>query len=279
MSAFVRTIALLVSTTLLMAATMIVTSAGEAEGVPTRSRSAVAMPLVELQSTLAVRHIKVQRQGSSAESEILTLNELEVKRTRLVDMLENRATEPAVLADLIAVADGNDLAIAGLSRVVIDSIEPTPDTQRREIAGFVSHAVENVRSHDLRIVLVNLLGKFRDAYSLSVLQKTFMIHHDTKLRLAAILALKNFGALAGEFLLGELNNEANDRSIRLACLDALEASSYRPAVPVLIDLLENTSFSNDARLALREITNSDLGERSAAWQQWWSNQPSPAQRR
>ena len=102
----------------------------------------------------------------------------------------------SVLA-LVAIADGSNEAISGLSLEIIGGIEPTPRLRRREIARFVSHAVENVRSHELRIVLVQLLGKFRDAYSLMVLEKTFGKHQDTKLRLSVIESLTNFGALAG----------------------------------------------------------------------------------
>ena len=136
-----------------------------------------------------------------------------------------------------------------------------------------------MRSHELRIVLVNLLGQFRDAHSLSVLQKTFALHQDTKLRLAVIIALRNFGPLAGEFLLGELDDHDNHVSIRHACLQGLGESSYRPAVPVLIDLLEDAQLGDDVRSALREITHADLGENRVAWHQWWSRQLSPAQRR
>ena len=101
MPAAIRTLSLLVSTTLLCAATLIVSSADEAEGLPTRSRSVVATLLTELQSTLddiaTVRQIKSQRQDANSRSETLTLDELEVKRSALVHKLQRSASEPRSL--------------------------------------------------------------------------------------------------------------------------------------------------------------------------------------
>ena len=87
-----------------------------------------------------------------------------------------------------------------------------------------------------------------------------------------ILILGATGML-GNALFSELSRPGNSLAIRKSCVQALGSARFRPAAPLLIDLVADRQLEYYALRALKRIAGEDLGHRQAVWLRWWKAQP------
>ncbi|MBI4603355.1 MAG: hypothetical protein HY721_15495 [Planctomycetes bacterium] len=218
-----------------------------------------------------------------------------------------RRGEPAVLGNLIDLADGDDAPLAKLCLRAIEALEPpvgagrerlerttrsrmrelgsldpmlravlrsnAPSVVRRDAVQLVASRLERVRSLDLKAALVVYLGLCRVGDYFPLLVALYRSTSVERVRLAVIAAAGNFGMQAGEFLVGELSDRENKLDTLRTCVHALGAARYRPAAPILVSLLGDPFMRRDAARALRRIAGQDFGDEEASWLRWLRAQP------
>jgi hypothetical protein len=148
-----------------------------------------------------------------------------------------------------------------------------PTLYLQELRRLIRSKIETVKSEELRTALIVYLGLFRQGGDLPFLEGVLAKTQDKTVRLAALGALGNLGAEAGEFLLEQLREHGSDLAMQRRCVEALGASGHLPAARVLMDLLDDPALQEEAFRALRQITGQSFGRSSDRWLRWWRAQP------
>lgn len=175
----------------------------------------------------------------------------------------------AVTARVVRLADG-DSKLARVCRVAIARFEPRPQDWR-ELKPALMGWIDNVRSLELKSILITCLGLHASSADFDFLTGLYRKSAEDTVRVAALNALGRSGQ--GGFLLAAMEQRKNDSRLRRTCIHALGASRYRAAVPALIEVLREPKFRANAARALRRISGQDLGLKSASWIRWWRTQP------
>jgi HEAT repeat protein len=218
-----------------------------------------------------------------------------------------KSGERAVIKRLIDLAEGKDERLAKLCLRAITSLTPptqysgrriktlvdkrletlgsdepevraiaslqAPSLYNRELQRAVSARIKKASYPELQTALVVYLGLFRNPTNLPFLVSLYVESNNEHVRLSVLGALGNLGAQTGDFILSELSRPGNSLTLQKGCIGALGSARYRPAAPILIDLLTDQQLEYYALRALKRIAGENLGHRRAVWLRWWNIQP------
>jgi hypothetical protein len=126
-----------------------------------------------------------------------------------------------------------------------------------------------VRAHVARTL--GILGREGDL----ALVRTLVADRSGKVRVAALDALARFGPkAASSWPVVARNLSHRAWQVRSAAADCLGALGARESVDALIDRMheEGGRLRRDVRVALKRITNDDLGHDPKHWRDWWEKE-------
>lgn len=199
----------------------------------------------------------------------------------------------ALLADPDAKVRGSAVdALAALGdREAFDSItslckDPNAATRRKAIGASVQLSkkfeLQHQWVHDLEVLIDQAQGELR-ADLVCALGQTgareaprelsrYLRDDAPEVRASAVGALADLGAKdEGDALVRQMDVE-KDKWVRLRMITAVQRLRLEPAVPNLIDWLEDPDreIKTAARASLVDITSQNYGEDKSKWAAWWA---------
>lgn len=217
------------------------------------------------------------------------------------------SAEPGVIEALVALAEGPNEVEAGAAQRALVRLEPPRELRasrvkrflresevrlqdadasslavlranawercKKECAQTVRRLIPATKRPQARLSLIVYLGLFRDPSSYSFLLELYRDTRSQDERLACVSALSALGPQAGEFLASELRSQASVLPLQRSLIHAVGVARYRPAVPQLLELLEDRQWRDEASRSLERIAGISLGDEPARWTRWWRRQP------
>lgn len=204
----------------------------------------------------------------------LSILELGMKEKSLsVLRAAGKSGDPVVLSQLITAAESNDKALAKVCRKTITRLTP-PSHPTPNLVGLLLQRISDVRSSELKTSLIVYLGLCKSKESLVPLKKIYKEDRNPRVRAAVIGALANFGSeITSEFVLHQLKKKTLPMDLEKSCIHALGAVRYRPAIPYLVDFMDDATQNRAAARALRRISGRNFGFNKGPWLRWWRAQP------